>query len=202
MLAERALGLGQHVDDGSLVLVRGDMRGKSKGMLSAAKQALHAKGLKREGGLPRWFMEKLGNVKAVGPDDVLKRVGGIRGLLLEGMADRTEEHVTTVKMPSLNHAAKFAIMGGSHATSSDTSAAISACGGTFRFVELKFQSLAQAKHRALLVYLCTFNSHHHMVVPLLSLQSLHDTYPCIKALNLWDLYGLTWPAATGPLPTL
>lgn len=57
---------------------------------------------------------------------------------------------------------------------------------------MRFQSLAQAKQRALLVYLCTFNSQHHMAVPLLSRSSLHDSFVCLGILRLWDIYGLTW----------
>lgn len=54
-------------------------------------------------------MEKAGNLQAVGPDDrALRRVGGVKGLLLEDVGDRTEEHIYTVNMASIKHAAKLA----------------------------------------------------------------------------------------------
>jgi hypothetical protein len=199
MLPERLLGLG-HLDDeanaSKLAFVRNDMRGMAKLEGHEMRDATREWGLRRQGGLPRWFVTEVGGLQAVGPDNsMLRRVCGVKGLLLEDIGDRTEDHVETVSLASIKHAAKLA----ADAPDNKESALV-ASGGTFRFVELKFHSLAQAKQRALLIYFCTFNSKHHAVVPLLSRSMLHDSGACKKILHLWDIYGLTWPAGDRASP--
>lgn len=190
LLQERTLGLGYSAENTNIALVRGDMKGAATLKGTTAKDALKAKGLRREGGLPRWFVQQMGDLQALGPDSpALKRLCGVKALLLEDIGDRTEDHVSTITMASIKHAAKLAAD-----IPEKRSSALVACAGTFRFVEMRFHSLAEARQRALLVYLCTFNSQHHNVVPMLSRSQLHDSNVCQSILELWDLYGLTWPA--------
>jgi len=133
---------------------------------------------------------------AVGPDDPsLKRVCGVQGLLLEGLGERTEDHIVTVTMASIKHAARLA-----DDAHEEKSTALAASGGTFRFVEMRFRDVVDARRRALLLYLCTFNAQRHTVVPVLSRPMLHDSNICYGILQLWDLYCLTWPSGDRAAP--
>merc|ERR1712039_522039 len=60
------------------------------------------------------------------------------------------------------------------------------------FVELRFRSVAQARRRALMVFLCTFSARDRTAVPLVTRQMLQSTEVAKTVLRLWDIYGLTW----------
>jgi len=196
LLQERTLGLGyiEGETSGSIVLVRPDLRGMSKmksaGASKEAKEAMRKRAQQREGGLPTWFLKRVGELRGVGPDDaLLVKVSGVQGILKEGLGDRPDDVIQDISMASIKHAAKLAAD-----AKDETSPALVASAGNFQFRELRFHSLAQAKQRALLLYLTTFNAQNHVVVPLLSRSMLHDVSMCQNILRLWDLFGLTWPA--------
>ena len=67
-------------------------------------------------------------------------------------------------------------------------------GGGLRFVELRYRSAAQARKRALALFLCTYSAQYHLAVPVLSKTDLHDESVCRSLLWLWDVYHLSWPA--------
>jgi hypothetical protein len=147
-------------------------------------------------GLPVWFTEKLGEkerIPSVGSDTAFKKVNGIQGLLTEGATVRTDEQKDLSKsFPSVQYLAQRCANGGR--PEDESSAAISASGGSFRFVELHFPSIAVARQRALMLYFCTVNTQYHTVVPLFSYAKLSDSRISTQIHRLWELYGLTWPA--------
>merc|ERR1711964_548452 len=65
--------------------------------------------------------------------------------------------------------------------------------GEFRYINLKFSSLAQAKRRALVLFLGTWSAPHRKAVPLLTRPMLQHLDLCEENVLLWDAYGLTWP---------
>jgi hypothetical protein len=142
-------------------------------------------------------MEKLGEkekIPHVGPDIVLKRLNGVQGLLTEGATVRTDDQKEikdlTRTFPSVQHMAQRCANG---AENGANSVAIAASGGSFRFVELHFPSIAQARQRALMLFFCTVSAQYHTVVPLFSLTKLSDSRISNQIHRLWELYGLTWP---------
>lgn len=52
---------------------------------------------------------------------------------------------------------------------------------------------SQARQRAVLLYLCTFNFETHRAVPLLRRNQIYDVQNVYEILRLWELYGLDWP---------
>ncbi|CAE6950647.1 unnamed protein product [Symbiodinium natans] len=77
-----------------------------------------------------------------------------------------------------------------------TQTALAASGSQLRFVELRFPTVLQARQRALLLHLCTFNFETHAAVPLCVRHQLYDADTAYSVLRLWDLYGLDWPRAS------
>jgi len=194
-ISERKLSFGYSDEHESIVLVRDDLNDVAKpGKSATAKEAFRRRCLQREGGLPQWFVEEVTSqgkeaeeLKCSAPsDENLKRVCGLQGLLMEGVGEKLEEHVV-IQMPSIAHAARLAQDGGD-----DTSPALIASAGTFRYVELKYSTLAQAKLCALVVFFCTFDARIHDAIPLLSRAHLHDESCAYRVLRLWDFFGLSW----------
>lgn len=202
LLHERSLGLGHITDEdgkSNVVFVRKDMGGIGKLKDTEAKETVRKRGQLRQGGLPSWFLRDIGGMQAVGPDDpALTTVNGVQGLITEDIGPRTEDNIYTVTMASIKHAAKLA----ADTEDSKKGSALVASGGTFRFYEMRFYSVAQARQRALVVYLCTHCAQRHTVVPLLSRSMLHDGNVCQTILQLWDMYGLTWQAGDRAAPHL
>lgn len=149
---------------------------------------------RRVGGLPKWLVSQLGEFREVGPyDPSLQAVAGLQGLLLHGALDRADaETAMVVEVASFHHVARQ-LAGGDKDAGGLPPAALVASGGAFRFVELRFPSPAQAKLHALAVYFCTYSARLHLAVPLMTKATLHQLEGCRQILELWDLYGLTWP---------
>lgn len=179
-MKERCLGFGYSYDLDAVVLVRSDLKGLVRPRASRSKASWVKHTMQRDGGLPCWLTAAVGELIGVAPDDGLKPVSGAQGLLTEGV-ERSEDSIITVEMPS------FKLELGE-------SAALSACAGSFRFLELRYRDLQQARQRALMLYMTTCSSQHHNVVPLLPRTMLQDVASCRRILDLWELYGLTWPA--------
>merc|ERR1719383_93657 len=177
-MKERCLGFGYSCDLDAVVLVRSDLKGLVRPRASRSKGSWVKHTMQRDGGLPCWLTAAVGELIGVAPDDGLKLVSGAQGLLTEGV-ERSEDSIITVEMPS------FKLELGE-------SAALSACAGSFRFLELRYRDLQQARQRALMLYMTTCSSQHHNVVPLLPRTMLQDVASCRRILDLWELYGLTW----------
>eukprot|EP00931_Biecheleriopsis_adriatica_P087739 TRINITY_DN62167_c0_g1_i1.p1 TRINITY_DN62167_c0_g1~~TRINITY_DN62167_c0_g1_i1.p1 ORF type:complete len:1584 (+),score=373.87 TRINITY_DN62167_c0_g1_i1:97-4848(+) len=158
-------------------------------------------------GLPKWLLQKvqLEDLRLARADESLRSVKGLQGLLFQGLGDdfflrMREEHssvMTTVNSPYLEHLARLSASGGlDQELQKDNVPKLSlqACAGSFRFAELRYPSLLQARQRALVLYLCTYNTQCHTGVCMLTRQQLHSRESALGILRLWDRYGLDWPA--------
>ncbi len=136
--------------------------------------------------LPSWVVRLTCDLEVVsGGDEGLTYFSGLHGLFLHGLGEPKEGDVLTVGMPSAKHVAM------TDENSGIPPAALAASGGVLRFVELRFRSLAEARQRALLLYLCTFSARHALPVPLVSWSNLHSLSLHKQVLQLWEAYGLT-----------
>jgi len=182
VLRERSLGFGYSVSTKRCVLVRNDLRGIPDPHVVPSVER------KRDPGLPMWLTSAVGDMDHIGPDDPsLATVQGLHGLLLEAIGEPSENRTISVAMPSILQAAEIGEI--------PTTQAVLASSGQFRFIELRFEKLAHAKHRALILFLCTYSTLFRVAVPLLSKAMLHSCKVCESIVRLWDFYGLTW--ATG-----
>lgn len=153
-------------------------------------------------GFPKWFLQEAPIELA--PSDVsLRPLRGLQGLLLEGLGGPDafnffgeDKSFLEVASPLLeNFAVACAAPGGLEKDLQVDLAesTIAASGGCLRFAELRYASVLQAKQRAVLLYLCTFNFEKHKPVPLLRRHQLYDVQTAYNILQLWELYGLDWP---------
>lgn len=153
-------------------------------------------------GFPQWFLDEAPIELA--PSDVsLRPLRGLQGLLLEGLGGPDafnffgeDKSFLEVASPLLeNFAVACAAPGGLEKDLQVDLAesTIAASGGCLRFAELRYSSVLQAKQRAVLLYLCTFNFEKHAAVPLLRRHQLYDVQTAYNILQLWELYGLDWP---------
>merc|ERR1719149_626141 len=145
-----------------------------------------------------WLYDAIPNLQVAGPDDsTLLELCGLRGMLLEGLGKPNEFEVFTTTMASVRHSARLAgAMGGyvcQEAVPTESKGMLASL-GVFRYVNIKFSSLAQAKRRALALFLGTWSAPHRRSVPLLTKPMLQDLSVCEETLQLWDVYGLTWPS--------
>lgn len=199
LLEEKSLGFGFSADTNRVVLVRPDLRGHTaKGWGSEWE----ARTREREGGLPAWLWNSV-ELQAVSPTDpTLKCCNGLHGLLLEGLGERAEDHIVSVSMPSIEHAARLLEsdckglrhdrFGRDRGAVAGVSAAQVVAGVPFHFVELRFSSLKEARRKAFMLFLCTFSSRHRSAVPLFTKSALYSPSSIEVVLKLWETYGLTW----------
>eukprot|EP00930_Biecheleria_cincta_P037896 TRINITY_DN26048_c0_g1_i1.p1 TRINITY_DN26048_c0_g1~~TRINITY_DN26048_c0_g1_i1.p1 ORF type:complete len:1528 (+),score=265.26 TRINITY_DN26048_c0_g1_i1:110-4693(+) len=151
-------------------------------------------------GLPRWFRSQaqIEDMRLLTPEDSsLRRGFGLHALILESLGERTEEHMLTIASPFIETFARESAARGVDAKlegENVPAVALEASGGSFRFAELRCSSLAQARQKALMLYLCTYDTHLHAGVSLLSRSQLGDKQILYSILRLWDLYGLCWPS--------
>lgn len=219
-IRERQLGFGYTAEHG-VVLVRQDIPGKALRRRSANLHRSSALGRSgssvgssedgkqdgtrrgpqhRDFGLPSWLWKAVDDMQAVSPDGPyeLRSVCGLQGLFCEGLPSLLgEEHIVSTSMPWLEKAARCAA---EDRTAKDFSPALVASEGKFRFVELRFSSVAVAQKRALLLFMCTYSARHRIAVPLLSKTMLESLVVCKNILKLWDIYGLTWPQGDRTAP--
>eukprot|EP00928_Gymnodinium_smaydae_P028375 TRINITY_DN21656_c0_g1_i1.p1 TRINITY_DN21656_c0_g1~~TRINITY_DN21656_c0_g1_i1.p1 ORF type:complete len:1747 (+),score=310.03 TRINITY_DN21656_c0_g1_i1:212-5452(+) len=152
----------------------------------------------REQGLPRWVWAATGLTapEVVPPDDQsLKRIVGTQGLLMEGaLTERCEDNTVTVQIGAISMEAHLAYR------RPDVSLALCASGGIFRFIEVRYTSLAQAKLMALAFFLCVYNTKTHITIPFVPRGRLEQPALGWQLLRVWDSYQLTWSAADRVAP--
>lgn len=193
LIDERKLAFGYSGDVDSVVLVRKDFTGgpSLRQRETKGRDASRLELKQRVGGLSTWLVRLCSDLQSTGPDDPsLTNVLGLHGLLLANIPEPSEDHHVTVATPSLLQAA-----GEENSGNPKLFKAATASAGVFRFVELKFSSLAQAKRRALMVFLCTFCARHRVSVPMLPRTALYSTSTFERILRLWDIFGLAWPSS-------
>ncbi|CAE8589936.1 unnamed protein product, partial [Polarella glacialis] len=192
LLRESGLCFGYTVEDDVVLVKRGRSRfGSAASSDSTAEEDPKAKAARRtEFGLPTWLGAKVcGELRVLSADDPqLVTQGllypGLSGLLLQGIAEPQEKDIITVSMPSLDHAARLA--------GKTMSAALLASSGQLRWAELRFKSVAQARKRCLMLFLCTFSALHREAVPFLTKAVLGDTQVGLSVIRFWHIYGLSW----------
>jgi len=215
LIHEHNLALGYSTIPNEVVLVRSDLRGqesmrdrylhhhektrdKPQIIIPADDPRQEAERLRSvRGGFPDWMWKGTGihepglpTMQESGPEDPsLVNVCGLQGLLLQDIGEPQESQYVTQVLPTIQHAAELAKM-----NNDKSKKALIASAGTFRFVPLKFANLAQAKRRALALFLGTFSARHRVAVPLLQRHALMRPSVCHEALRLWGIYGLTWQA--------
>eukprot|EP00929_Paragymnodinium_shiwhaense_P074127 TRINITY_DN37913_c0_g1_i6.p1 TRINITY_DN37913_c0_g1~~TRINITY_DN37913_c0_g1_i6.p1 ORF type:complete len:1808 (+),score=315.74 TRINITY_DN37913_c0_g1_i6:160-5583(+) len=199
LLCERQVSFG-HSEEQGLVIVKRGMAAKMRrvsgsGNTFGQKSSLgerqtsgeDSRGRRtRPEGLPLWLTKAVGGLeKVLVTDASLRSVTGLQGLFLEGLKDQpTEDNIEAVSLPSMQHEAQV---------SNTVTPALTASGGNFRFVEMKFPSVLAAQKRALMLFLCTYNARSRLAVEMIPRQMLHSVGVCADILKIWDTYGLTWP---------
>ncbi|CAE7717172.1 unnamed protein product [Symbiodinium pilosum] len=183
---ESQLAFGFSVASEAPVLLRNQARGKAQQPYCQEERS----------GLPQWFLQET-QLAVHDAELKLRPVRGLQGLLLEGLG--SEERTIEVSSPFLETFARTCAAGGMDKELEEvgvTQAALAASGGTLRYLELRFPTVLQARQRALLLYLCTFNFDKHAAVPVFVRHQLYDADATYGVLRLWDLYGLDWPRAS------
>jgi len=153
-------------------------------------------------GFPKWFLQEA-PIELASADTNLRTLRGLQGLLLEGLGgpeafnffaeDKSFIEVASPLLENFAHAcaAPGALEKELHRDLSEST--VAASGGCLRFAELRYASVLQAKQRAVVLFLCTFNFETHAAVPLLRRHQLYDVQTSYNILRLWELYGLDWP---------
>lgn len=194
LLSERRLACGLsniprtkigETDKVSAVLLRSELLGnfggvaalhhKNESVRTEAHRRMRQRG---EDGLPEWLLDILGDLPATAPDDFsLQSVGGLHGLILDGLnVDLSDNNVIHV----------------AHDAEAEDGAVRPS--GVFRFVELRFPSLAVARRRAVVLHMCTWSARDRLAVPLLAKSMLYTAPTREHIHRLYDMYDLNWQA--------
>jgi len=187
LVRERDVAMGlKYKDDNRTELVLIDTNGP------------HQRRCSRTAVLPLWLQAKIGEVQTLSPDDgQLKQIAGVQGILQDGNTGNPEDPLVEVTVARLAYEAKLS------ASKEDASPALIASGGTFRYIELRYQSVTHARRRALALFLCTYNTKHNIAVPAPGSKAmLRDYHLGRDLLRLWDVYSLTWPVGNRVAPNL
>jgi len=162
----------------------------------------------RDAGLPVWLCKVVGALKVIPESEYQPQLRegserGLHGLLVQGTAREPEEtDKITVMMPSLDitreriHAARST-------RPSDVpsiSPALLASAGQLKWCEFRYKTTAQARRRAMMLFLCTFSSIHREAIPFVPKPLLQSTQVGAAVLRFWDVYGLTWSAGEKSSP--
>eukprot|EP00930_Biecheleria_cincta_P081340 TRINITY_DN7020_c0_g1_i2.p1 TRINITY_DN7020_c0_g1~~TRINITY_DN7020_c0_g1_i2.p1 ORF type:complete len:635 (+),score=55.58 TRINITY_DN7020_c0_g1_i2:92-1996(+) len=150
-----------------------------------------------DAGFPKWLCSVIGGLKVLQHDDPSLMSSsfstpGLHGLLLHGAEHDKDQ--TVVNLPSLEHAARVAQKAATP-TASDanvSSPALQVSHGQLRWTEFRYKTLAQARRRAVMLFLCTYSAMHREAVPFVPKTSLVNTEIGACILRQWDIYGLTW----------